>query len=179
VYVDPLIVRMTVNRDAAGTIYLERVEAFGALGSIGPFPGQTSSMIEVFIESPGGPDWLTFHRPERPLTPADTKVLTKVGDPNILGTAIASHAAYLIRRRSTLSQADTRAVQRRAGSRRARATDEDLLLVAEAVRTREPEESAAAAVMKMPGRQIGRSYAYQLIKRAKAEGYLSESEARS
>jgi hypothetical protein len=176
-YANPLVVRLGIDGDANGNVVVNRIEAFGALASIGPLPGLGSAVVELFIESPGGPDWMNFQRAERPLSADDTRLLSTVTNGDNLGVAIANYAAYTVRRRHALSVAETRAVQRHAGSRRAASTDEDLRLVAETVRNRAQGVTPAAAVMRMPDRRIGRSYAYQLIKRAKAEGYLSESEA--
>jgi len=175
-YANPLVVRLGIDGDAEGLISVVRIEAFGAVASIGPLPGVTSPVVELFIETPGGPDWMSFQRPERPLTADDTQLLAGATNEESLGVAIANYAAYTVRRKHALTVAQTRAVQRRAGSRRAATTDEDLRLVAEAVRNRAKGETPAEAVMGMPNRRIGRSYAYQLIKKAKADGYLAEGE---
>ena len=176
-YANPLVTRLGIDGDVEGLISVVRIEAFGAVASIGPLPGVSSPVVELFVETRGGPDWMSFQRSERPLTAADTRLLAAATNEESLGVAIANYASYTVRRKHALTLAQTRAVQRRTGSRRAAATDEDLRLVAEAVRGRSRGETPAEAVMRMPNRRIGRSYAYQLIKKAKVEGYLLEGEA--
>jgi hypothetical protein len=134
------------------------------------------STLKLFTDRFSTREWVSFEESERALQPRDMQVFANFLEVEELGQAVAAYAAWFNHRARQLTVAEERVLQRRAGSKKARITDDDLRLIAQAVRDRTVRQTAARAIMEMPDRRIGRTRAYQLIDRVIAEGYLRSDE---
>jgi len=156
-------------------LVVNQLEVFGAVAMIGPI-ADVGSTLRLFTDRFSVRDWVSFEKSERPLQPRDMQVLANFLEAEELGQAVAAYAAWFNHRSRQLKVAETRVLQRRAGSKKARITDDDLRLIAQAVRDRTVGQTAARAIMEMPVRRYGRTRAYQLIDRVIADGYLRSDE---
>lgn len=173
-YLNPLVITARIDADEDGGLHLMRVQAVGNLGSVGPLPGGPWARLSV--ESPGVTHALGSDRPQRPLDDVDLRVIANLSSPEVLGAMLVDHAAAEKQRSHMITGADFITAQARAGGKRARATDEDFQLIADAVRKRAFGQTAAAAVQAIPNRKWGRARAYELVNEAVRLGYIHASD---